>query len=377
MTLRIWVSAFAAALLACCTLSAQQPPPDSSDTDALSRRAAERLRTLHEEAQRLASQEKSVLGELRKLEVDRQIKAEELKQAETDAARVAVELKALDAQIATLDEAARKAIPDLEARLVSLYKLGGGRYLRLLLSTSDIRQFGQASRLVVELADQDRMRLTAQQRRLHDLNESRTTVTDRQAKLAALRRQVQLARAETERLVAARNALIQEIDQRRDLNAALSGELLMAQQNLQSAVTGLSTGPAPSLPIRPFRGDLDWPLAGIVRQRFGTADARRGANNGIDIAAAEGVPVHAVHTGTVAFADVFTGFGRLVILDHGGQNFSLYGNLKDISVAKGDRLQGGGTLGSVGVAPTGAAGLYFELRIDGRAVDPLQWLKKR
>ena len=109
-------------LLACCGLSAQQA--DRSDADALSRRAADRLKTLHDEAERLAAQEKSLLGELRKLEVDRQIKSEELRQAEADAARVAAELAALDRQIATLADQARNDIPDLRARLVTLYKLG-------------------------------------------------------------------------------------------------------------------------------------------------------------------------------------------------------------------------------------------------------------
>jgi murein hydrolase activator len=361
-------------LVACCGLSAQQA--DRSDTDALSRRAAERLRTLHDEADRLAAQEKTLLGELRKLEVDRQIKSEELRQAQSEALKVATELATLDRQIATLDEQARSDIPDLRARLVTLYKLGGGRYVRLLLSTTDVRRFGQASRLVVELADQDKRRIAGHQHRLEELNSSRQTVTERQAKLATLKAQAERARLETERVLAARNTLIREIDQRRDLNAELSGELITAQQKLQSAVTGLSSDAAPSLPIGPFRGDLDWPLNGTLRQRFGISDGR-GVNNGIDIAAAEGLPVHAVHDGMVAFADIFTGFGRLVIIDHGSQNFSLYGNLKDIAVTQGGRVQGGETIGSVGVAPTGATGLYFELRIDGHAVDPLQWLKKR
>ena len=123
-------------LVACCSLSAQQA--DRSDTDALSRRAAERLKTLHDEAERLTSQEKTLLGELRKLEVDRQIKSEEIRQAEADAVQVAAELTGLDRQIATLDQKARHDIPDLRARLVTLYKLGSGRYLRLLLSTTDV-----------------------------------------------------------------------------------------------------------------------------------------------------------------------------------------------------------------------------------------------
>jgi murein hydrolase activator len=364
-----------AILLACCGLGAQQA--DQSQTDALTRRAAERLKTLHEESERLAVQEKTVLGELRKLEVNRQIKSEELRQAEAAAAKVAMELRTLDRQIGTLAEQVRNDIPDLHARLVSLYKLGSGGYVRLLLSTTDVRQFGQATRLVVELADQDKRRIVEHQRRLEELSASRQTVSEQQARLTELKTRIARARLEIDRLLTARTELVRDIDQRRDLNAELAGELLAAQQRLQSAVTGLSSDTTPLLPLRPFRGDLDWPIAGTVRQRFGFSDTGRGVSVGLDIAADEGLPVRAVHEGTVAFADVFTGFGRLVIVDHGSQNFSLYGNLKDIAVAKDARVQNGETIGSVGVAPTGATGLYFELRIDGHAVDPLQWLKRR
>jgi septal ring factor EnvC (AmiA/AmiB activator) len=87
--------------------------------------------------------------------------------------------------------------------------------------------------------------------------------------------------------------------------------------------------------------------------------------------------VQAVHEGTVAFADPFAGFGNLVIVDHGAQTFTLYGDLLEIAVKRGGRVERGQLVGSVGAAPAGPAGLYFEVRIDGRAVDPLQWLRKR
>jgi septal ring factor EnvC (AmiA/AmiB activator) len=87
--------------------------------------------------------------------------------------------------------------------------------------------------------------------------------------------------------------------------------------------------------------------------------------------------VTAVHEGVVAFADVFSGFGKLVIVDHGAQTFSLYGNLADVGVTRGAHVQHGDAVGTVGVAATGAAGLYFELRVDGRAVDPLEWLRRK
>src|SRR5205814_1545165 len=129
--------------------------------------------------------------------------------------------------------------------------------------------------------------------------------------------------------------------------------------------------------IRPFRGALDWPVAGALRRRFGLGGAQSAESNGIEIAAIEGAAVQAVHDGVVAYAEPFTGFGNLVIVDHGAQVFSLYGDLLEVSVKRGTRVERGQTVGKVGSAAAGGAGLYFELRVDGRPVDPLQWLKKR
>ena len=129
------------------------------------------------------------------------------------------------------------------------------------------------------------------------------------------------------------------------------------------------------LPLRPFRGDLDWPVAGTLARRSASS-AGASNSNGIIIAAAEGSVVSAVHDGVVAFADPFGGFGNLVILDHGSQSFSLYGDLLEMSVKKGARIERGQPVGTVGPAPAGPPELYFELRIDGQSVDPLQWLKR-
>jgi septal ring factor EnvC (AmiA/AmiB activator) len=100
------------------------------------------------------------------------------------------------------------------------------------------------------------------------------------------------------------------------------------------------------------------------------------SSNGVEISLAEGRPVHAVHEGTVAFADQFTGYGNLVILDHGDGAFSLYGHLSSLGVARGDRVDALATVGTSGRNPSGNPALYFELRVDGKPVDPLQWLKK-
>jgi septal ring factor EnvC (AmiA/AmiB activator) len=97
----------------------------------------------------------------------------------------------------------------------------------------------------------------------------------------------------------------------------------------------------------------------------------------MEFAAAEGAPVRTIHEGIVAFADTFAGFGNLVIVDHGSRTFSLYGNLLDVTVKRGARVEPGQVLGSVGTTAAGPAGLYFEMRVDGQPVDPLQWLRRR
>jgi septal ring factor EnvC (AmiA/AmiB activator) len=168
---------------------------------------------------------------------------------------------------------------------------------------------------------------------------------------------------------------------RRELNAQLASELLAAQRKLQATLTMFSAGASAgnsALPLAPFRGDLQWPVRGTLRRPYARAPQPGSpVPGGIDIAAKEGELAVAIHDGTVAFADTFAGFGNLVIIEHGAQTFSLYGNLAGLGVAKGGRVNPGDVIGPVGVAPTGAAGLYFELRVDGRPVDPVQWLRKR
>jgi septal ring factor EnvC (AmiA/AmiB activator) len=377
----------AAVTILCLALLAAAPAALAQDADrataeGLSRRATGRVQALQQEADQLASHEKSLLGDLRALELNRQINLERVRALDAEAHDVARERAATTERLEALQREERAARPQLEARLVEMYKLGQGRYVRLLLATSDVRRIGAASRTVAVLAKLDRDRLAVHQQMVDALMAGRAQLEERSRHLEALRREASRASADAARAVQARNDMIRDIDRQRDLNAQLAGELQAAQQNLQSAVRTLSAGAssplaAATLPLKPFKGALEWPAAGTVRRPFSPSAARGATTNGIEIAAPEGAPVGAVHEGTVVFADAFSGFGNLVIVDHGNQTFTLYGQLLEVQVAKGGRVEAGQVVGTVGPGPLGAAGLYFELRIDGHPVDPLQWLKKR
>jgi murein hydrolase activator len=370
-------------------LAAQTPAPgsapapaDKAQTEALARRAAERLIALQKEAEALATQERTLLSELRKLEIDREIKVAQLEQIERDVAAVQQQLASTTTKTQALQGAAERQRPDVEARLVQIYKMGRAGYWRLLLDVNNLREIGRAYRTAAALGRIDRDRVEEHRRTMSALAAERGSLQARARELAALERKAQEASAGVERAVAARTSLVSSIDSRRDLNAQLTGELQDAQRKLQATLAQVSAGraaPAGALPLRPFRGALPWPAEGVLSARFGPRPpgvAGPPVRNGIELSLPEGHPVHAVHEGTVAFADPFSGYGLLVIVDHGDAAYSLYGHLASAAVHKGDRVDASTTVGLAGRNPSGNPSLYFELRVDGQAVDPVQWLKR-
>jgi septal ring factor EnvC (AmiA/AmiB activator) len=345
-----------------------------------SQRAADRLKDLQREADELAVREKSLLVELRQLEIQRQVRNEELARIDQDLRKTGELIAAANARTSALSNSAATQRPGVEARLVRLYKLGSAGYWRLLLDVDDARSIGRAYRTAAALTRLDVQQVRQHEGTLKALASERAALDEQVRKSAALRDQAAGARAAMDRAVASQQALIASIDQRRDLTARLAGELAAAQQKLQASI-GQSGAAVVTLPLRPFKGSLPWPADGFVltrfgKQRMGAADSDV-VRNGIEISLAEGQPVAAVHEGVVTYAAPFTGYGTLVIVGHGGGAHSLYGHLSSLAVGKGDRVQVGTRIGGSGRNPAGNPALYFELRVDGAPVDPLQWLKKQ
>lgn len=370
-----------AATLAAISLTAQTADP-AKQAQALAKRAADRLAALQREAESLAGQERTLLGELRKLELDREIKVERLSALEREAADTRGKLDATTKRAKQLESDAERQRPDIEARLVQLYKMGRAGYWRMLLDVHSLREVGRAYRTAAALSRIDHDRVEEHRRTLAALTAERAALKTRAKELDRLENDARRANAAVEAAVEARSALVKNIDERRDLNAQLAGELQDAQRKLQSTIAQMAAGrevPAASLPIRPFRGALPWPSEGVVSVKFGAGgrNAPASSRNGIELSLPEGQAIHAVHEGVVAYADPFSGYGNLVIVDHGDRSYSLYGHLSDVSVKKGDRVETSTPVGLAGRNPSGNPSLYFELRVDGQPVDPIQWLKRQ
>ena len=357
------------------------PQPDRG-AEGASQRAAERIRALQRESDALASQERTILVDLRKLEVERQLKNEQLSTIERDLADTRRKLAASVKREASLKDVAETEGPIVEARLVRLYKLGRAGYWRVLLDFDHLESIGRAYRMAAAMNRLDRERVQQHQRTLEALANERAALEAQAKQIARLQQEAAAAREAVERAVTTRTALVKSIDERRDLNAQLAGELEAARQRLDSRVSqlGAEKPPPVNLPLKAFRGALPWPANGIVTGHFGRQQTSRFgtpiARSGVEISLAEGLPVQAIHEGTVVYAEQFTGYGDLVIVEHGDGAYSLYGYLSGIDVTRGQRVESRARVGASGRNPSGNPALYFELRVDGKPVDPLQWLKR-
>ena len=127
---------------------------------------------------------------------------------------------------------------------------------------------------------------------------------------------------------------------------------------------------------------LIWPVKGVVVIPYGSyRDPKFKTpvfHNGIHIKTVENAVVRAVYGGKVVFADWFRGYGKVVIVNHGEGYHTVYANLSEIFLNKGDIIKEGDQIGRVGESGTiNAPDLYFEVRYKGKPLNPLHWLRKK
>ena len=119
------------------------------------------------------------------------------------------------------------------------------------------------------------------------------------------------------------------------------------------------------------------PVKGELLATFG-AKRSEGPNwKGLFIKAAEGTEIRASAAGEVIFSDWMRGFGNLIIIDHGAQYMTIYGNNQSLLKRPGDRIKAGEVIATAGNSGGNEqSGLYFEMRHQGRALDPLTWMNR-
>ena len=133
--------------------------------------------------------------------------------------------------------------------------------------------------------------------------------------------------------------------------------------------------PAPALPAGPAPKGWGWPSNGILIGKFSSNGS---LNKGIDIAGDLGQPVFAASDGAVVYAGSgLRGYGELVIIKHSDTYVSAYGHNRRLLVREGQQVKVGQTIAEMGSTGTDRVKLHFEIRRQGKPVDPLQFLPRR
>jgi len=125
-----------------------------------------------------------------------------------------------------------------------------------------------------------------------------------------------------------------------------------------------------------LKGKMPIPVQGRVKHAYGQARTAGMRWQGWLIGAGNGSEVNAIAYGRVAYSDWLRGYGLLIIIDHGDGFMSLYANNESLLREVGDWVEPGARISTVGSSPRNGTGLYFEIRKNGKALDPAVWLKR-
>ncbi len=372
------IGALAGAALVAVVIAAPARAEEAPDLEELKRAIAER------EAQ-LSAYERQEHGLFEAIEaVDRAARA-----LRADASRAAEEARAaqreerrLTAEAAGLEKKIAATRVTLARRAVALYKAGEVGPLRWIFSEGSLADRVARVQAVQMLVDHDDRLLRRSAREREALETARAGAREAAGQQLAARKRLEERSAQLEQERRSKRDLLLRVRQDRARERALLNELTAAARELESTLDEIrrDAGPSQDSGFAAARGRLDPPVAGGISRTFGRVidDEYRTQTfrKGVDFDVVLGDPVYAVAAGTVRFADWFRGYGRMVIVDHGGDYFTVSGHLDEIAVevgapvAAGDRIGSAGETGSL----TGPI-LYFEIRQGPEALDPQDWLR--
>ncbi len=352
-----------------------------------------RIRSRQQAVSEIKARETGVLSELDRMdrEIDhlrrrrRRLQAQ-LRQLDTDISRADRRLRQLNRRIADVKTYAA-------ARLTALYKLERLGRIELLASADSFYTLQLRRRALQEILHRDREVLTAL---AADQARQQELIAARRRRLAEKKRLEKTARdqlAELKRRQRLRRRRLAEIRSRKSLELAALKALRVSARRLDRELRALERkappaapepAPPPTLPRRdrhPHKSLPNIPVKGKIIGRFGPyRDPQlhfESYRNGIDIRAERGAPIRSVAAGVVRFAQWFRGYGNVIIIDHGSHFYSVYAHIDEFFKQTGDRVERGEVIATVG--DTGSLQgpmLYFEIRRNGKPVDPRRWVGK-
>jgi septal ring factor EnvC (AmiA/AmiB activator) len=369
-------------LAAVVILLAAGPVRADGSRDARLRALQAEIAALESEVRQLRTRERGVLGELERLGAELRLLEKEVEAGSLRLDAVNDVLEQRTATLESLHEAQDDRRRYLAFRLRELYRAGPEQALRRIVGGSEIENAWTGLRYAAYLSERDRDVLNGFRKDTVRLSTETDALRANQRDLAELQTEIEQDRSTVARRQRQRTRLLEQIRDDQVKRQAAIDELQGAAIELTELVDELPSETAAAMDMGKFRGLLDWPAEGRVSAGFGTMVhprfKTRVPHPGLDIEGEVGDNIRSVFAGEVAFAAWMRGYGLTAIVDHGNGLLSIYAHASALLVGVGQPVLRGQTLGKVG--DTGSLRgpfLYFELRVDGKATDPLPWLRSR
>jgi septal ring factor EnvC (AmiA/AmiB activator) len=241
-----------------------------------------------------------------------------------------------------------------------------------------VKDINKRKALLLQLSSQ----LSSQRKQAGNLSRDEERLSSLVEKLAALIAQQRKAEEEEAKRRARAKAEQKEKQAAKGRSADKSAERPEASPPKVASKTAPESEPEPPTVsdgsgFASMKGKLKLPVKGELMASFGARRADGPNWKGLFITAAEGAEVKAIAAGEIIFADWMRGFGNLLVVDHGGQYMTIYGNNQSLLKRPGDKLKAGEVIATVGNSGGNEqSGLYFEMRYQGRAIDPSSWMNR-
>lgn len=345
--------------------------------------------------------ETRVSGELGQIEKSLREKEASLATLGRDLREVEGQLGTTQRGIETVRGDAERKKQQIKGRLSALYKGGEIGAARMFFSSESFPQMAENLRFMKSVLTNDRKLFAEYNSEIDRLRELKGNLERDAVRKEKIKTNIELKKLEIEDEKRKKASYLVKVRADKKSYLASIRELEANARRLQAMVEKLEAknrksytvkgnksvvgggAPLPLIPDKGFgsqKGRLSMPAKGEVVEGFGRHKHPQfdsfTVSNGISIAAPTGSDIRSVYDGQVIFADYFKGYGNMLILDHGGGYFSLYAHAARIMKKVGASVARNEVVASVGdTDSTRGPLLYFEIRYQGKPVNPSAWVR--
>lgn len=347
--------------------------------------------------------ENKVAGDLNRIDASLKEKEASLNSLNRNLQTVEGSLGKTGSEIDRLSGDADRTRQEMNRRLVSLYKGGEMGTLRIFFSSESFPALAENQRYMKSVLERDRKLFQEYGNRIERLRDLKGALEKDLQRKERIKTEIVAKKQEIEVEKKKKASYLSKVKEERKGYQASLRDLEANARRLQAMVARLEAqsrkgythpdeqrkGTGQQLPVLPHvpdtgfssqRGRLTLPVRGEIVARYGRHKHPEfnsyTVSNGISIAAPTGADIRSIYAGKVIYADYFKGYGNMVIVDHGGGYFSLYAHASRLLRKVGASVNRNDVIASVGDldSPRGSQ-LYFEIRHQGKPVDPQQWVR--